>query len=206
MIETVEKTETNPAEPKEKNPFIKHLESLVRNKNRAALAHLRSGLRRKDSRSMEMYPVIGRFLSEKSNRNDENAVFIVAALFAYYPDAKTNIGNLGASLKELTNKEKKQGSQDDSKSNPVEKRFVALLNAEADELPDYLRQIIGLLKSKEVPVNWEQLYKDVRYWEANDESSKYESVHRKWARSFWGNSNNDRNQKTQNENTGEEKQ
>ena len=116
MIETIEKTEPNSAEAKEKSDFIKHLESLVRRKDRAALAHLRSGLRRKDSRSMEMYPVIGRFLSEKPNRNYENAVFIVAALFAYYPDAKTNAGNLGASLRQL---------KDDSDG--IEKRFVALL-------------------------------------------------------------------------------
>ncbi len=190
-METVEKTETNLAEPKEKSEFIKHLEGLVRDKNRAALARLRSGLRRKDSRSMEMYPVIGRFLSEKPNRNYENAVFIVAALFAYYPDAKTNAGNLGASLKELKNKEKKQNPQEDSKSNPIEKRLVALLNAEADELPDYLRQIVGLLKSKEIPVNWQQLLKDVQYWETNDENSKYESVQKKWARSFWGSYNNE---------------
>jgi len=203
MIETVEKTETTSVEPKEKSDFIKHLEGLVRDKNRAALAHLRSGLRRKDSRSMEMYPVIGRFLSEKPNRNYENAVFIVAALFAYYPDAKTNAGNLGASLKELKNKEKKQNPQEDSKSNPIEKRLVALLNAEADELPDYLRQIIGLLKSKEIPVNWQQLFKDVQYWETNDENSKYESVQKKWARSFWGSYSKENNQDKQENSKGE---
>ena len=196
MIETVEKTEMNSVETKGKSDFINHLELLVKNKNRAALAHLRSGLRRKDSRSMEMYPVIGRFLAEKPNRHYENAVFIVAALFAYYPDAKTNHGNLGASLRELSEK---------SESKSIEKRFVALLNAEVDELPDYLRQIVGLLKSKEIAVNWEQLFKDIRYWEANDENSKYESVRKKWARSFWGNSNNENKQNSE-EHKGEEKQ
>jgi len=192
MNEQVEKTETKLAEPKEKSEFIKHLEGLGKRKDRAALAHLRSGLRRKDSRSMEMYPVIGRFLSEKTNRSYENAVFIVAALFAYYPDAKMNAGNLGASLRQL---------KDDSDS--IEKRFVALLNAEADELPDYLRQIIGLLKSKEIPVNWEQLFKDVQYWETTDETSKYESVQKKWARSFWGNYNKENNQDKQENSKGE---
>lgn len=186
MIETVEKTAD---EKKEKSDFIKHLESLVKNKNRAALAHLRSGLRRKDSRSMEMYPVIGRFLPEKPRRNYENAVFIVAALFAYYPDAKTNIGNLGASLRQL---------KDDSDS--IEKRFVALLNAETDELPDYLRQIIGLLKSNEVAVNWQKLFENIQNWNSDNRR-----VQNDWARSFWGNFNNDNNQNSQEENRGEEK-
>ncbi|MDQ3062209.1 MAG: type I-E CRISPR-associated protein Cse2/CasB [Acidobacteriota bacterium] len=192
MNEQVEKTETKLAEPREKSEFIKELEKLAKRKDRAALAHLRSGLRRKDSRSTEMYPVIGRFLSEKTNRSYENAVFIVAALFAYYPDAKTNAGNLGASLRQL---------KDDSDS--IEKRFVALLNAEADELPDYLRQIIGLLKSKEIPVNWQQLFKDVQYWETTDETSKRESVQKRWARSFWGSYSNENNQDKQENSKGE---
>lgn len=192
MNEQVEKTETKLAEPKEKSEFIKHLEGLGKRQDRAALAHLRSGLRQKDSRSMEMYPVIGRFLSEKPNRNYENALFIVAAFFAYYPDAKTNAGNLGASLRQL---------KDDSDS--IEKRFVALLNAETDELPDYLRQIVGLLKSKEIPINWQQLFIDVQYWESTNENSKYESVQKKWARSFWGNYNKENNQDKQENSKGE---
>lgn len=203
MIETVEKTETNLAEPKEKSEFIKHLEGLVRNKNRAALAHLRSGLQRKDSRSMKMYPVIGRFLSEKPNRSYENAVFIVAALFAYYWEAKTNTGNLGASLKELQNKKKRRNPNADSKNDPIERRLVALLNAETDELPNYLRQIIGLLKSEDVAVNWQRLFEDIQYWEATDENSKYESVHRKWARSFWRKTDNENNQNSQQNSIGE---
>lgn len=195
MIETMEKTETISDNPKPKHDFIEHLEGLV--KNRAALAHLRSGLRSKDSRSMEMYPVIGRFLAEKSpNRNYENAVFIIAALFGYYPDAKTNIGNLGASLRKY---------QQETESKSIENRFVALLNAEAEELPNYLRQIIGLLKSAEkpIPVNWEQLFKDVQFWDVNNENSKYESVQKKWARSFWGNFNNEKSQNSQENSEGE---
>ena len=202
MTEAVEKNESDLTKSKLKHDFIEHLESLV--KNRAALAHLRSGLRRKDSRSMEMYPVIGRFLAETNpNRSYENAVFIVAALFAYYPDAKSNTGNLGASWKEFRNKKKKRNPNDESKTDSNENRFVALLNAEVDELPNYLRQIIGLLKSEDVAVNWEQLFKDVQFWEAAGDNSKYESVQRKWARSFWGNFNNENNQDKQENSEGE---
>jgi CRISPR type I-E-associated protein CasB/Cse2 len=146
-------------------------------------------LRRKDSRSMEMYSVIGRFLPEKPKRNYENALFIVAALFAYYPDAKTNVGNLGASLKELVNQERKKNPQYKLENSPIEKRFVALLNAEYDELPNYLRQIIGLLKSKEIAVNWQALFEDVQFW--NNDNRRVQNA---WARSFWGNFYNENNQ------------
>lgn len=186
MIETVEKTEAKSAEPKEKDRFIKYLESLAKRQDRAALAHLRRGLGKPPKTAMEMYPYLGQFLSgdsdaKKINHWRENAVFIVAALFAYYPDAKPNVGNLGASLRQI---------KDDSDS--IEKRFVALLNAEADELPDYLRQIIGLLKSKETAVNWQTLFEDVQFW-----SNDNHRVQNRWARSFWGSYNNKNNQDKQ---------
>lgn len=196
MNETVETTELKSVEAKEKDGFIKYLEGLVKRQDRAALAHLRRGLGKPPKSSMEMYPYLGRFMSDdtgkkKTNHRRENAVFIVAALFAYYPDAKTNIGNLGASLRRLT---------DDSDSKSIEKRFVALLNAEADELPYYLRQIIGLLKSNEksVAVNWEQLFKDIQNW--NSDSRR---VQNDWARQFWGNSNNENNQEKPTNSEGE---
>lgn len=157
---------------------------------------------------MEMYPYLGRFLSHDPIRNDrrESAIFIIAALFAYYPDAKHTKGDLGASLRELRelkNKDSKQNS-DDKKTDGIEKRFTALLNAEAEDLPYYLRQIIGLLKSgeKQIPVNWEQLFKDVQYWKSNETNQKYESVQARWARSFWGKSYNDKKQETENNSGG----
>ncbi len=91
---------------------------------------------------MEMFPYLGRFVSYDTKPNYENTVFIVAVLFAYYPDAKHTSGNLGASLQELK-----------EKSNSIEKRFVALLNAEAKDLPYYLRQVTGLVKSSDIGVN-----------------------------------------------------
>lgn len=192
MIETVEKTGTNLAEPKEKDRFIKYLESLVKRQDRAALAHLRRGLGKPPKTAMEMYPYLGQFMSDDSekmqiNYRRENAVFIVAALFAYYPDAKPNAGNLGASLSQL---------KDESDS--IEKRFVALLNAEAEELPNYLRQITGLLKSKDIAVNWQTLFEDIQFW--NNDNRRVQNT---WARSFWRNYNNENNQEKQKNSGGE---
>jgi CRISPR system Cascade subunit CasB len=131
---------------------------------------------------MEMYPYLGQFLLHEPKPRYETAVFIVAALFAYYPDAPGNAGNLGDSIRRM---------KDDSDS--IEKRFVALLNAEAEDLPYYLRQIVGLLKSKEIAVNWNQLFKDVKNWNSD---KRY--VQSAWARSFWGNFSSDKNKKSEN--------
>lgn len=178
------------AEPPAENRFIGYLKGLEKRQDRAALAHLRRGLGKPPKTAMEMFPYLGQFLSHETKANYENTVFIVAALFAYYPDAKHTSGNLGASLRELSDK-------NDSKS--IEKRFVALLNAEAEDLPYYLRQIIGLLKSNDIGVNWERLFKDVQNW-----NSDRRFVHQKWAEQFWGNYTG-KNQDNQNSkpNTGE---
>ena len=185
MTETIEQTGNTVAQPKDQ--LIKYLESLVKQKDRAALANLRRGLGKPPKTAMEMYPYLGQFLSNDPKYNYENAIFIVAALFAYYPDAKNTSGNIGASLRRYF---------EETKSDSVEKRFVALLNAESDELPNYLRQIVGLLKSKEIAVNWEQLLKDVQFWNSDNSRTR-----EKWARSFWGTSaggNNQPNQDKQN--------
>lgn len=173
--------------------YLKRLNSPPQ--DRAALAHLRRGLGKPPKMAMEMFPYLGQFLSYETKPNYENAVFIVAALFAYYPDAKHTKGNLGASMRELSEK-------NDSKS--IEKRFVALLNAEAEDLPYYLRQVIGLLKSNsnEIPVNWERLFKDIQNW-----SDDRRFVQQKWAEQFWGNyTNKTENNQNSEQNKGETNQ
>ena len=178
MNEVIEITESvdetppiNTVEMSAESRFIGYLKGLEKRQDRAALAHLRRGLGKPPKTAMEMFPYLGRFLSNDAKPNYENTVFIVAALFAYYPDAKNTSGNLGASLRELK-----------ENSDSIEKRFVALLNAEAEDLPYYLRQIIGLLKSNAVAVNWERLFKDVQNW-----NSDKRFVQQKWAEQFWGN-------------------
>ncbi len=174
LAEEGEKTTT--AEMLEDDRLIGYLKGLEKQQNRAALANLRRGLGKPPKTVMEMYPYLGQFLLHEPNHKYETAVFIVAALFAYYSDAPGNVGNLGDSIRRM---------KDDSDS--IEKRFVALLNAKAEDLPYYLRQIIGLLKSKEIAVNWNQLFKDVKNW-----NSDKRRVQNAWARSFWGNFSSDK--------------
>lgn len=163
-------TPTQTAEQRSESGLIGYLRGLANKQDRAALAHLRRGLGRKPGDAMEMYPWVGKFAGEETGRAHERAVFLTSALFAYYPDAPQNAGDLGSSVKQIA-----------EKSDSIERRFVALLDADAEDLHYYLRQMIGLLKANSVPVNWEQLFRDIRNWSHDDRF-----VQRKWARSFWG--------------------
>ena len=168
--------------------FIAYLEGVLRRDDRAILAHLRRGLGKEAGTAMEMFPYIARFVQTKY-RNEENAYFLVASLFGLYPtnswksDEKYN--NLGKSLSFL---------KDESDS--IEKRFTALLNSDEEDLPNHLRQIISLLKSKEAPINWYLLLKDIKGW-----SYENRSVQRNWAKGFWGNTSTN----TENTEKGEQK-
>jgi len=157
-------------ERKDEIPLVGYLKALAARQDRAALAHLRRGLSKKPGESMEMYPYVGRFINQETNASHDRAVFLTSALFAEYSDAAANIGDLGHSIRQMADK-----------SDSIERRFVALLDAEADDLHYYLRQMVGLLKANGIAVNWNQLFKDIRGWTAANRG-----VQRRWARSFWG--------------------
>src|SRR5207249_1473109 len=65
----------------------------------------------------------------------------------------------------------------------IERRFVALLAADREDVGDHLRALMGLLRQHEVPVNWLELLRDLGNWDSADRD-----VQRRWARSFWGSS------------------
>ncbi len=65
----------------------------------------------------------------------------------------------------------------------IERRFNVLLAAHPDDLGVHLRQAVSLLRSKEVPINWLQLFWDIQRWNHPVERAR---VRRRWARAFWG--------------------
>ncbi len=111
----------------------------------------------------------------------------MGALFAYWHQGKDAVAqnppaNMGASLRALVDREAAEDGNRDDAEKRVEKRLVALLNCHQDDLPGHLRHIIGLLKSKEIPVNWLRLLSDIQYWQRESRD-----VQRRWARQFWSN-------------------
>lgn len=156
----------------ETHPFIRYLQSLKTQNDRAALASLRRGLGQPPGTAADMYRYVEPFLGqEKSTRYKENAFYSVAALFAFHP-MSIDFGNMGTHLAR---------TRTDSGADALERRFTALLAAHPDDLPDYLRQAVSFLKSKDVPINWDQLLRDLQNWGHEDRF-----IQKNWARSFWG--------------------
>jgi CRISPR system Cascade subunit CasB len=144
-------------------------------KNLAALAALRRGLGKRPGEAAEMFPYVVPFLPDHPYGQDD--YFLVASLFAahqliwQHPTGPHEPTNLGASFRWLRSK---------VDSGSIEKRFVALLSAEHRDLPEHLRHAVSLLKAHEVPIDWEQLLRDLAWWE-----SERRDVQQRWAIAYW---------------------
>jgi len=158
-----------------KHPFVEYLERL--RDDRGALAALRGGLGRPTGTVADMYRYVVPWLPDDTPPWREAAYYLIAALFAYHPDAG-GIDNMG---RHFARTRDPQGD-----NTAIERRFTALLAAHPDDLDFYLRQAVSFLKSKEVPVNWHQLLSDVLAW---GHPERY--VQRQWARAFWGRARSD---------------
>jgi CRISPR system Cascade subunit CasB len=152
--------------------FINRLKELAEGNERGALASLRRGLGQTPGTVADMYRYVEPFLGQERSGLKESAFYLVAALFALHPES-TNEGNMGAHLAK---------TRTESGEDALERRFTALLAAHPDDLPDYLRQAVSFLKSKDIPINWNRLIWDLQKW--NDEDR---SIQKKWASFFWSN-------------------
>ena len=72
--------------------------------------------------------------------------------------------------------------QEESKSMSAERRFITLLDADPDQLPHRLRQMIALLK--DCNLDFEALLKGLVYW--NNDQKRTQN---QWARDFYRNLN-----------------
>jgi CRISPR system Cascade subunit CasB len=154
------------------HPFIEHLESL--RDNRGALAALRRGLGQPPGTVASMYPYVVPRLPADIRPQKEAVYYLVAALFAYHPGTG-GTGNMGDHFACARDPK--------GEDTAIERRFTALLAAHSEDMDTYLRQAIGFLKSKEVPINWHRLFSDLLHWGHPD---RY--VQQQWARAFWGRS------------------
>lgn len=156
------------ADVKSAIPIIKFLEE--NKEDRAVMAHLRRGLGKPPGTVVEMFPYVSRYFEGKGPADD--AKFIISSLFAWHQQS-TDKGNMGDHFRKISNA---FGQENES----AERRFRALLNAHFDSLHYHLRQAVGLAKSKDVPINWSQLYRDIINW-----SRPERFVQKNWAKAFW---------------------
>ena len=119
--------------------FVRHL--LALRQDRGAMAALRRSLAFEPGAYPPAYPAVERFAARgPDSETQRRALYLSAGLFALHPahaPGQTISAALGQAMR-----------QRDSAS--IEKRFIALLAADADSLPNHLRQTVSLLAAGRV--------------------------------------------------------
>lgn len=170
--------------------FARWLTGLKERADRGTLAALRRGLMLEEEQLFELYGhVPPRFLAGLRS-GEERLYLMVAALYAYHPvgfsegDLAVRRRNLGESLRRLAEtKTRKVGGVDEGDDllpESLKRRMDALLSAPRADLFGHLRQVISLLKSEEIPVDWAQLLSDLQGWEVTGRPVQWQ-----WSRSFY---------------------
>lgn len=156
-------------------------------RDRGKLAALRKGLGEPDgwhpAVAMVVDPVIGGY---ELYPEQENALYLAASLFSLHPQVRSRAaGERSYTLMDALNTlvrqrvEEGEGALDDMRAS-LDRRVIALLNADREDLPNHLRYTISLLRGTEIPVDWAQLMRDINDWTAPDRR-----VQRAWARAWW---------------------
>jgi CRISPR system Cascade subunit CasB len=164
----------------------------LRGQDRAAFAELRRSLSFDPGTHAPSFPFVESFVSDARGLWERQSFYLVAGLFALVErplestpatvaqdDApepsseKVSRRSLGHAIAELY--------QARGQTRSIEARFVALLDADEEQLPNRLRQLVSLLRADGVRIHWETLLEDVLAW---NHERRY--VQQQWARDFYG--------------------
>jgi CRISPR system Cascade subunit CasB len=156
------------------NGFIEWLEGM-NTKDTKVRAVLRRSLAFDPGTFAPAYPYVEPFVKDEDNSWRREMLYLVAGLWAAHwqegrAGAPIPIGKACASF------------QAASGSTNTERRFINLLDADPDQLPHRLRQMIALLKGQ--PIDFDGLLKGLLNWK--DEQKRTQNA---WARDFYRNMN-----------------
>lgn len=176
---------------KDTKSFTNFLRRINPKKERALLATFRRGLGEKLG-TFEMYQHLSNYLPDSEFQR--RWYFLTASLFALHPkfpsltkeedtpeatEPKKVRKKWGESMGAVFRRLKNTGDFGDPPE-ALNKRFQALLRAHEDDMDTYLRQSVSLAKSKDVPVDYEQLLSDLLNWSRHDKHVQYQ-----WAKDYW---------------------
>lgn len=156
--------------------FVEYLQAL-KSQNTGATAVLRHSLTFAPGADPKSFPYVERFVGHDWHERDARrlALYAVAGLFARHPEQRSQ--SFAASLGELMRRR-------DSQS--IEKRFIALLGADAENLVDYLRQTISLLAADSIGCDYVALLDDLSVWlNPFADPDRRDHLRQKWARDFY---------------------
>ena len=136
-------------------------------------ATLRRSLMFEPGTDARTFPLIERW-TRQMNEPKRRTVYLVAGLWAQ--------GVRQEQGKPISFPEAMRRVRDKGKSDPsIEKRFTALLDADADELRWRLRSAVTLVASQGIALAWPSLLDDILKWHYRSRP-----VQIQWARHFWG--------------------
>jgi CRISPR system Cascade subunit CasB len=166
--------------------FIGHLWSL----ERGELATLRRGLAFEPGNHVPAFALVEGFVVKASNW-ERQMYYLVAGLFATVEQADPKRKSLSKPPSKPPSKPSSIELQHSlglnmarlyitrNKAKSIESRFIGLLDADSEQLPHRLRQMIALLRDQG-DIDWLQLLQDLRYWNQDNKS-----VQRHWAKDFY---------------------
>lgn len=158
--------------------FVRHITT----RDRAAFAELRRSLAFEPGTHAPSFPVVEPFAANLRHDWERRTYYLIAGLLALVerplepgaspPALPSPDRTLGHSIADL------YAGRDRTPS--VEARFIALLDADEEQLADRLRQMLSLLRADGITVSWARLLKDLLAWNHPD---RY--VQRQWAQAFY---------------------
>jgi len=155
--------------------FITHLCKLQKD-DRGALAALRRSLGFAPGAYAAAMPYVEPFAASDGTREPQRqALYLAAGLFAANPRHRAG-SSLAAALAEV-----KLRRDSDS----IERRFIALLSADAEALPVHLRHASSLLAAEEMPCDYAALAQDLGRWLDPWQEDARDRVRQRWARDFY---------------------
>lgn len=166
--------------------FIAWLERLNAQDSKAR-AVLRRSLAFDPGQYRDAYHYVEPFVTGENNTWRWKMHYLVAGLWAaHWREGRSGLPISVAKAAALFDSEKRQKLSLDErrKTTSTEKRFITLLDADQDQLAHRLRQMITLLKERDI--DFSALLKDVVYW--NDEQKRTQNA---WARDFYRTLNHD---------------
>lgn len=156
--------------------------------DRRKLAVLRRGLADPDGWDIQLATVVNPLL-EGVPPNRETIFYQVAALYGLHPvpwvtGEQTGVRPSRAFTTALhryaASKAPGGGKAIDEVKKPLDRRVMALLNADSEDVFHHLRHVIRLLRGSDIPVHWAQLIIDLHQWDYNGRP-----VQRRWSRAWW---------------------
>lgn len=156
--------------------FITHLDAL-KERDRGAFAHLKRSLAFSPGAYPPAYPYVERFVGPDKHAEDpwRKAMYLAAGLFALNPQQLAGVSFASAFGKLGRARE----------SSSIEQRFIALLGAEAESLPNLLRQATSLLSTDGLGCDYAALLTDLARWLHPLDLDNRDRLRQRWARDFY---------------------